>query len=154
MFEFLIWFRKIFIKSFVRTELDWQWSALFSYRERNIKKFPTHFSGAPDELEAGLRLLKAFIHLVFIDDELDVDNFRSPEPPIGDPGSVFFIKSSFYNEMTWEKKKKEKVKNHHSSVYFHNLPIQSVIHSQINICKVEDLQNWIKFKMIRDVRWS
>lgn len=58
----------------------------------------THFSGAPDELEAGLRLLNAFIHLVFIDDELDVDNLRSPGPPIGDPGSVFLIKSSFYKK--------------------------------------------------------
>lgn len=69
----------------------------------------THFSGAPDELEAGLRLLNAFIHLVFIDDELDVDNLRSPGAPIGDPGSVFFIKSSFYKETSREKRERKKI---------------------------------------------
>lgn len=57
----------------------------------NTKK-NTYFS-AP--LEAGLRLLNAFIHLVFIDNWLDTDNLRSPAPPVGDPGSIFFTKSSF-----------------------------------------------------------
>lgn len=48
------------------------------------------FGGNP---EAGLRLRKAFNHLVFIDVELAIDNLRSVR---GDPGSLLPPKNSSF----------------------------------------------------------
>lgn len=48
----------------------------------------------PDPDPAGLRLRKAFNHLVFIDVVDAVDILRSP-PGLGEPGSSLLRKSSF-----------------------------------------------------------
>lgn len=61
-------------------------------------KFSTHLS-LPDGPEAGLRLRNAFNHLVFIDDDDDVDILRSPPWTCGDVASNFAKKSSFCNEV-------------------------------------------------------
>lgn len=53
----------------------------------------THFSLPEEPDPAGLRLRKAFNHLVFIDDEDDDDILRSPG--LGEPGSSLLKKSSF-----------------------------------------------------------
>lgn len=63
---------------------------VLSIAKKNLYK-STYFSlGA--EAEVGLRLLKAFNHLVFIDDELAIESFLSAR---GDVGSDFPKNNSF-----------------------------------------------------------
>lgn len=77
----------------------WKFSHEFS-SQFSHHKFSTYFS-FPDPDPAGLRLLNAFNHLVFIDDDDDVDILRSPG--LGEPGSSLDRKSSF-----WKRQKRKK----------------------------------------------
>lgn len=93
-FSFFAWDKWIFQKKLSNTL-----HSINSFNNSSIllqKQSLTHFS-FPDPEPAGLRLLNAFNHFVFIDVDEAVDILRSPLG-MGEPGSSLLKKSSFWND--------------------------------------------------------